>query len=271
MGTSYRKSADIVPLSAPSIRAALEDWGERLTIDVYAEIDSTNSEAKRRAMAGDRTPALILAEMQSGGRGRMGRSFFSPPGAGLYMTYLWHPDAAAVDAVSATTAAAVAVMRALRSFPILAGKPFGIKWVNDIYLGNKKVCGILTEAVTDPSNGRVSSVLVGVGINVLPTAFPPELAEIAACLGTAIDRNLLAARILLELMRIQRTPEPYPHMADYRTFSIVIGKEVQTICAGVTESGRVLDIDATGGLVILRENGQVETLHSGEISLRLTK
>lgn len=259
-----------MPLSAPSIRSALGALGDSVAIEVYAEIDSTNSEAKRRAMAGNRTPALILAEMQSSGRGRMGRCFFSPAGAGLYMTYLWHPEVSAVDAVSVTTAAAVAVMRAFRSFPALAGKPFGIKWVNDIYLGNKKVCGILTEAVTDPSEGCVTGVLVGIGINVSPSSFPPELADIATCLGENIDRNVLAARILAELVAIQRHPVPYAHMEDYRAASIVIGREVQTIRAGESKSGRVLEIDATGGLVVLRENGRIETLHSGEISLRFT-
>ena len=271
MSMSQCDAANSIPLSGASIRAMLGSLGEHIAIDVYDEIDSTNSEAKRRARAGDRTPALILAETQTGGRGRLGKSFFSPRGAGIYMTYLWHPDKSAVDAVSVTTAASVAVMRAFRSFPELAGKPFGIKWVNDIYLGEKKVCGILTEAVSDLSGGRVSSILVGIGINVCPTAFPPELADIATCLGENIDRNALIAHILRELLGIQGNPDPYAHMVDYRADSLVLGKQVQTICAGVTQSGRVLEIDPTGGLVILRENGQIETLHSGEISLRLSK
>ena len=242
-----------------------------IAVDTLECIASTNDEMKRRATGGTDEIAVLIAESQTKGKGTKGRSFFSPRGAGIYMTYLWHPDKSAVDAVSVTTAASVAVMRAFRSFPKLAGKPFGIKWVNDIYLGEKKVCGILTEAVSDLSGGRVSSILVGIGINVCPTAFPPELADIATCLGEDIDRNALIAHILRELLGIQGNPDPYAHMLDYRVDSLVLGKQVQTICAGVTQSGRVLEIDPTGGLVILRENGQIETLHSGEISLRLSK
>ncbi|MBQ7322784.1 MAG: biotin--[Clostridia bacterium] len=253
-------------LSAERIRTALDE--ERIAIDVYDELDSTNSEAKRRARAGDRRPTLILAESQSGGRGRMGRSFFSPAGAGIYMTYLWHPDAAAIDAVSVTTAASVAVLRALLTLPALHGRELGIKWVNDVYLDGKKVCGILTEAVTDPASGRVTSVLVGIGINVLPTAFPPELADIATAIGGDVDRSTLAAAVLRELLNIQKDPDPYAHMACYKAYSTVIGKRVNTIRADAVTPGRVLDIDPTGGLVVEREDGSIEVIHSGEVSLR---
>ena len=256
-------------LSVEAIRACLGDWAHGIAIEIYPEIDSTNSEAKRRARAGDRTPTLILAEQQSGGRGRLGRSFFSPAGAGIYMTYLWHPNAAAVDAVSVTTAASVAVMRALSALPTVDEATLGIKWVNDIYLSGKKLCGILTEAVTDPSNGRVSSMLVGIGINVRPTAFPPELADIATSLGGEVDRNALAAHVLRELLTILHDPTPYAHMAYYKAHSLVIGKQVNTICAGVITPGLVMDIDPTGGLVVKRSDGRVETIHSGDVSLRI--
>lgn len=255
-------------LNVGAIRSHLGDWANGVAIEVYPEIDSTNSEAKRRARAGDRTPTLILAEQQSGGRGRLGRSFFSPVGAGIYMTYLWHPDTAAIDAVSVTTAAAVAVMRALSALSSVEEASLGIKWVNDIYLSGKKVCGILTEAVTDPSSGRVTSALVGIGINVRPTAFPPELADIATCLGGEIDRNALVSDVLREFLRILRDPVPYAHMAYYREHSLVIGKRVNTICADVSVPGTVLDIDSTGGLVVERTDGSIETVHSGEVSLR---
>ena len=256
-------------LCASEIRACLREWAEDIRIEVYEEIDSTNREAKRRALTSDRTPTLILAECQTEGRGRLGRSFFSPVGAGIYMTYLWHPNVPAADVVSVTTAASVAVMRALISLSAAPETELGIKWVNDIMLNGKKVCGILTEAVTDPSDGRVSGVLVGIGLNVSPTSFPSELSGIATCLGGNIDRNLLAAQILRELLTILRDPSPYSHMPYYREHSLVIGKDVATVCAGVTERGRVLDIDPTGGLVIRREDGAIETIHSGEVSLRM--
>ena len=256
-------------MNAASIRELLGVAGDGIRIDVYSEIDSTNNEAKRRAASADRTPALIVAETQSGGRGRMGRSFFSPAGAGIYMTYLWHPDAAAADAVSVTTAASVAVVRALGAFDTLRHADVRIKWVNDIYLDGKKLCGILTEAVTDAATGRVRSMLVGIGINVRPTAFPPELADIATCLGaSAPPREALIAQILIELLRILRDSDPNAHMPEYRARSLVIGRQVNTVCAGVVLPATVLDIDRTGGLVVRRDDGSVEVIHSGEVSLR---
>lgn len=257
------------PLSADRIRALLGQADAEVRVEVHPLLDSTNTEAKRRIAAGDRAPALIVADAQSGGRGRLGRSFFSPAGAGIYMTYLYTPTGTAADAVAVTTAASVAVVRALRSFPALRDATLGIKWVNDIYLDGKKLCGILTEAVTDAATGRIAALAVGIGLNVRPTAFPPELAGIATCLGArAPARDALIARILTELQRILRDRDPYAHMGDYRACSLVIGRRVNTIRAEVTAAGLVLDIDGTGGLIVRRDDGRVETIHSGEVSLR---
>jgi len=259
-------------LHAETIQTLLGECARHIRVDVYPEIDSTNSEAKRRAAAGDRTPALIVADTQTGGRGRLGRSFFSPAGAGIYMTYLWYPDTVAADAVSVTTAASVAVVRALKSFDSMREADLRIKWVNDIYLSGKKLCGILTEAVTDAATGRVNALLVGIGINVRPTAFPPEISDIATSLGDlAPTRNELIARIVLALQAILIDRDPYAHMSDYRAYSLVIGKQVNTIRGDTVTPGTVLDIDPTGGLVVRRSDGHIETIHSGEVSLRLQK
>lgn len=256
-------------LHAAEIRACLGELADGLDIVIYSEIDSTNSEARRRAQAGQCGSALILAEQQSNGRGRMGRSFFSPAGAGIYMTYLWHPEARATDVISVTTAAAVAVLRAFASMPALNEKDFSIKWVNDIYLSGKKVCGILTEALTDPASGKINGIWVGIGINVHPTAFPLELADIATSLDAKdLNRNELVSCILREFLQILADPNPYAHMSYYREHSLVIGKQVNTICADVSSPGVVVNIDSTGGLVVRRPDGKVEIIHSGEVSLR---
>lgn len=260
------------PMDADGISARLGEAAREVRVEVYPTLDSTSSEAKRRARAGELGPLLIVAESQSNGRGRLGRSFYSPAGAGIYMTYLWRPQAAAVDAVSVTTAASVAVLRAMSSMEALAGHELAIKWVNDIYLSGKKVCGILTEAVTDAADGSVSCMLVGIGINVAPTAFPPELAEIATSLCVKdLDRNELIARILRELLACLHSRDPYAHMAYYRAHSLVIGRTVNTICAGISTPGVVLDIAADGGLVVRREDGSVEVIRSGEVSLRFSR
>jgi BirA family biotin operon repressor/biotin-[acetyl-CoA-carboxylase] ligase len=213
--------------------------------------------------------ALLVAEHQNAGRGRLGRSFYSPDGTGIYMTYLWHPHATATGVIAATSAAAVAVHRALCAMPQLQKMSFSIKWVNDIYLDEKKVCGILTEAVTDPQSGQIRSMWIGIGINVAPMTFPSELDGIATSLGVStIDRNELIATIVNELLKILHDPDRYAHMPYYRAHSMVIGKAVNTVCADQTVPGVVLDVDREGGLVIRREDGSIETIHSGEVSLR---
>jgi BirA family biotin operon repressor/biotin-[acetyl-CoA-carboxylase] ligase len=257
------------PINKEEIAFFLGTYAEKTEILIYSEIDSTNSEARRRVCAGEQKPTLILAEQQTNGRGRMGRNYFSPAGAGIYMTYLWHPEAKPVDVISVTTAISVAVVRALKSFSSLSQKQFSIKWVNDILLDGKKVCGILTEAMSDPEKGKITDIWVGIGINVYSTAFPPELSEIATSLNEVdLNRNELIARILIEFLDILNHTDPYAHMSYYRACSAVIGKRVNTISADISTPGTVLDIDATGGLVVERLDGTIETIHSGEISLR---
>jgi BirA family biotin operon repressor/biotin-[acetyl-CoA-carboxylase] ligase len=257
-----------IPLCEKSIRKHLD--AADVEIQIYSEIDSTNAEARRLSAAGKQQPVLLLAEQQYAGRGRMGRSFYSPDGMGIYMTYLWQPHTSARDVIGVTTAAAVAVHRALcRILPKEANR-LHIKWVNDLYLADKKICGILTEAVTDPADGKIRDMWIGIGINVAPMSFPPELLDIATTLGSSeLDRNVLIAAIVNELLRILQDADRYAHMPYYRAHSMVIGKDVRTIRGDESVCGKVLDIDSEGGLVVERADGTVETMHSGEISLRL--
>ena len=255
-------------LNEGAIRAKLH--ADDVDIRIYDEIDSTNKEARRLAEQGISDRILLLARAQTSGRGRMGRAFYSPADAGIYMTYLWQPNVAAEDVISITTAAAVAVHRALRGMLPLSEKSLRIKWVNDIYLADKKVCGILTEAITDPQSGQVRYMWIGIGINVAPTVFPDELKTIAISLDApALDRNALIASIMNEWMEIMCDTDRYRHMSYYRQHSMVIGKAVNTVCADKITPGVVLDIDRDGGLVVERHDGTVETIRSGEISLRL--
>jgi BirA family biotin operon repressor/biotin-[acetyl-CoA-carboxylase] ligase len=148
---------------------------------IFESIDSTNTEARRRAASGKSAPALIIANSQTAGRGRLGRSFYSPASTGLYMTAVFEASAAFESTVLLTTAAAVSVARAIER---LAGITVGIKWVNDLYLNDKKICGILCERSGD-------NVIIGIGVNVNQTAFPPEISQRATSvrieLGTSYD------------------------------------------------------------------------------------
>lgn len=251
-------------LSEAKIAELVEN--ERLKISVFDTVESTNSEAKRISADGVSEPVLIAAEAQSAGRGRMGRSFYSPFGTGLYMSYLYKPETALSDNVAVTSAAAVAVVRAIRE---VAGIECRIKWVNDIYFENRKICGILTEAVTDSKNDK-HCVTVGIGINVSTEAFPDELKAKAGSLGKAtIDRNRLAAATVNHLETLIKGLPERTFLEEYRSSSLVIGKHIV-----YTENGReteavAVGIDGNGALTVKNHDGTEAVLNTGEISLRI--
>ena len=170
------------------------------------------------------------------------------------------------DAVTATTAAAVAVCRAVED---LTDKKPGIKWVNDVYLDGRKICGILTEAVTDFETQTVTSVIVGIGINVSTESFPDDV-ENASCLNVNVSRARLIAAVANELNRIVNSS--YEDYIDYyRSRSIIIGEDIDVVINGEHTYARALGIDNQGGLEIQLSDGTLTTLHSGEISIRKIK
>lgn len=236
-----------------------------IAVEVLQEVDSTNSEAKRRLKAGLRHPLLLAAEHQTAGRGRQGKSFYSPDGTGIYMTLTVHPHAPLTDAVSVTTRASVAVCRAIRQETGLQPE---IKWVNDLYLYGKKICGILVEAESDFSAGITKSLVIGVGVNVTTAEFPTELTE-AASLAVEADRDRLIAAIARELLREMTDLRDGSYLEDYRRWSMVIGREIVWLRNGETREAKAIAIDEAGGLVIEETDGTRLTLSSGEISLRL--
>ncbi len=241
----------------------LEKQLSDVKVKVFSEIDSTNSEAKRLAQNGCDTPLLLLAESQTSGRGRMGRQFFSPNGTGLYMSYMYTPETSFADSVTVTAAAAVAVVRAIEELTDL--KP-QIKWVNDIYIDGKKVCGILTEAVT----GEKTYIIVGIGVNVTTEVFPEDLKQKAASLCEKLDRNLLAVGVIKHLRSLIDSLPQRSFLHEYREKSCVLGREVVFTQNGQSRVGKAVDIDRDGGLTVETEGGNV-TLNTGEISLKLAK
>lgn len=247
-------------LSADELRAALPE----LEIDVLETVDSTNTEAKRRLVSDVQKPMLLAAEAQTGGRGRQGRSFYSPAGTGIYMTLAVHPNAALTDAVSVTTRASVAVCRAIRT---LTDAEPQIKWVNDLYLGEKKLCGILVEAISDFETGITKSLIIGVGVNVSTTDFP-DLPQ-ACSLQQKLDRNALIIAIAKELLKETADLRDKSYLADYRKWSMVIGREIVFIQNGVQKAAKAIEIDENGGLIVETIDGSCETLQSGEITLRV--
>lgn len=262
----YRLSPDNDILSAVAIANAIKHRIKGLSIYVHREIDSTNSEAKRAIADGKEGISLIVAESQTAGRGRQGKSFFSPKGAGLYMTLAFPSRLPLTAAVSVTTAAAVGVYRAVRDE---TGVETAIKWVNDLYLDGKKVAGILTEAISDFEAGEVRHLIVGVGINLYPCDYPAEIADIATHLNAGkIDRNRLVAAIVDRLLECLSGLESGAHLDTYRRHSMVIGRDITYLRGGITTEARAIDIDEDGWLVVEHKDGTRDVLNSGEITVR---
>ncbi len=251
--------------SADSLARSLGASAARYRPYAFDCIDSTNAEAKRLAVSGERF-ALIAAAEQSAGRGRMGRRFHSPVGTGVYFSLLHTLDRPISDAVSVTSATAVAVMRAIRR---LCGVQTEIKWVNDLYLDGKKVAGILAESVSNPARPTECAVIIGIGINLRPASFPAELAEIATTLGNStVSRSALIAAIAEELTPYLCAPDLRTWLDDYRAHSCVLGRAVEWRIGEEIFCGRAVEIDCDGALIVERADGARARLATGEISLR---
>lgn len=257
-------------LSEAEIRRWLAAEPAGRTLEIHEQLDSTNNRAKALAAAGAPHGTAVIADSQTGGRGRLGRSFFSPEHSGVYMTVILRPDCAPEQAGLLTSLAAVAAARAVEK---VSGADVKIKWVNDLYLNDKKICGILTEAGLGLEAGRLEYAVVGIGINVNRMVFPPELKGIATSIGnetgTAPDRNRLIAEILNELDALYGDLETGAFLAESRRRSNVIGRTVTVMEGGRKYPARALDIDSQGRLVIETEAGKA-CLNYGEVSLKLT-
>lgn len=256
-------------LSEDIIETQLKKRNRELDVFVFDSIDSTNNEAKRHWKKNRKAPCLFVSDEQTGGRGRRGRSFYSPKGTGLYMSLLLHPEMGMEDSVHITTATAVIVARVLRE---MTNADIGIKWVNDLYLNGRKICGILTEAVLEPECNIAPAIVVGIGINLSTEMFPDEIQDVAGGLGTlgeAIDVNSLTARITEGLLDFSQNMKDCSYINDYRKMSIVLGKEIRYTDKDALISARALDVDSEGGLIVELQNGSIKTLKSGEISVRL--
>lgn len=256
-GYSLLRESDV--LSAGEISRRLED--RTLPVYVLDTVDSTSSECRRRLAAGEGR-CLVLARQQSGGRGRNGRSFFSPPDSGLYMSAALRLEMSHIDAVGVTTYAAVCVAGAIRA---VTGLEVGVKWVNDVYYRGRKVCGILTEAVSSFEDGRALSAIVGIGVNLHPGAVPEGLENIIGFLDCGAVKNELAAEIINRLLRYD--PRRREYLEEYRALSVVLGRRISYAGGGVTGGGMAVDIDQAGGLVVETDSGGRVTLNSGEITL----
>jgi len=234
----------------------------KLPVYVYDSVDSTLDEAKRRRADGAKQ-FLIVSDTQTAGRGRRGRQFFSPKGTGLYLT-LAMPLLSPVEAAPGITAyAAVCVCKAVET---LTSRQARIKWVNDVFVDGKKVCGILTEASTSLESGLIETVFIGIGVNVTPCAIPEDLRDIVGFINPDTPvRNRLAASIANGLLEFDANKNTFPD--DYRSRSMTIGRRVQCTVGNESFQAKAVGIDSLGGLTVLPDNGEERTLRSGEAKL----
>lgn len=265
----YRLVSDGDLLSVGAVRAFLPAEFQNNEIILLKTVDSTNTYAKKLAADGARDGTVVIAERQTAGRGRRGNSFYSPPKSGLYMTVILRPEKHAAGIDLFTICAGCAVCRAVEE--LSGAKPL-IKWVNDVYLDGKKICGILSEATTDFESGEVDSVVTGIGINISTDDFPDGLGNKAGSIGAGagtgnITRARLAAAVFGELIYCLSRRRA-DNIADYKARSLVLGREVSFVMNNVQYTGKAVDIDDSGQLVVVTREAEMK-LNSGEVSVKL--
>lgn len=255
-------------LDAEAIRGALEDHPWRDLVQVLPVTDSTNNALKLLAAGGAPEGTTLIAERQTAGRGRLDRRFDSPAGSGIYLSVLLRPACPPAELMTLTAQAAAAVRRAVGE---VCGVLPGIKWVNDLQLNGKKICGILTE-LSFGAGGLVASAVVGVGVNCNRAAedFSAELQGIAGSIlsetGKRVDRNRLAAAMLRELSSL-------PHLdwrEEYRGACVNLGKRVRILSPGAADcpEGVAEDVGPDAELLVRTDGGRLIAVAAGEVSLR---
>ena len=257
-------------LSNAGIHKHLDAEWSHLVVDVRDTVSSTNTVLKGIAEQGGREGMVLIAQQQTAGKGRLGRSFYSPVGTGLYMIILLRPKFDAEQSLFITTAAAAAVSEAVEE---VSGRPAQIKWVNDVYQRGKKICGILTEASIDFESKRLSYAVLGIGVNIREPedGFSEELREIVGTVWPAEPpkgaRTRLAASILNHFFNYYQRLDEKAFLDEYRKRSLLTGMEITFSHGNREEHGTVLGIDDNAGLIVRLRGGQTKVFSSGEVSI----
>lgn len=240
-------------------------------IHCYETLDSTNLHLMQMARAGAPGCTAVLAERQTQGRGRLGRSFHSPQGQGIYLSFLLRPNCPPQELMHLTCAVAVSICDAVAS---VTGLRPGIKWINDLVVDRHKIAGILTQLLFSPQ-GQVEGAIVGVGLNCLqgPEDFPPDLphaGSLAMALGRPVSRPQLAAAMLRSLRALDQTllTRKEEILEAYRRDCVTLGQPVAIFQGEQIRHGLALDIDNQGALLVKGEDGSLETVSAGEVSVR---
>ncbi len=243
---------------------------QKLNIEIFDELDSTNNYLKKLGSQGEKENQLVIALSQTGGRGRMGRSFYSPNGTGIYFSLLLHPEYTIEKSLFLTVMAAVSVAETVMEYNKNDVK---IKWVNDIYIDDKKVCGILTEGAIN-SNKMLQYAVVGIGINVVAphNGFPDDIKDIATAIFPGNTEDNIKEKIVADVVNRFFTMfngEDKDYIKRYKEYSYLTGKEINIISGDNTRPATVIDITDDCHLLVKNENGELEEISSGDVSVRL--
>ena len=271
-GEGYRLASDDDSLTAAGINALLDTAVIGREILVEPSLTSSNTTMKEQYL-GRKHGFTLFAEEQTGGRGRLGRTFVSPADTGVYMTILLHPTLPLSHLSFVTISAAIAVVRAIEQ---TAGFTPQIKWVNDVLMNGRKLCGILTEATIEGETGTVSSLVVGIGINLRPNpAWPEEVRRVAGAIsdfGPVPRRAALIASVLTHFEQAYSLVEQGREgelVALYRERLCCIGRKITVVSPLEKYEAECVGLDSEGHLLIRTADGAETALSTGEISIRL--
>lgn len=245
-------------------------WKEHF--EFFPTIDSTNDRLRALAKAGAPVGTVLVADHQTGGHGRRGRSFHSPEGVGIYMSILLRPQCAPTELLHLTCAVAVAMCDAVEAS---AGFRPGIKWTNDLVFGSRKLGGILTELGFTPK-GEVDYAIIGIGINCCQrkTDFPEDIRDMAGSLAMAAEQEIDRAKVAAAMMEALHSMSENllrgkdQILSQYRRDCITVNQDVVLIRGEEKRYGYAVDIDQEGALVVRFRDGNTEAVNSGEVSVR---
>lgn len=251
-------------------KKVLEQYLEqKLNITIFDELDSTNNYLKKIGSQGEKENQLVIALSQTGGRGRMGRTFYSPNGTGIYFSLLLHPEFSAEKSLFLTVMAAVSVAETVMKYNKNDVK---IKWVNDIYIDGKKVCGILTEGAVN-CNKMLDYAVVGIGINVIApeNGFPEDIKDIATAIFPGNSEENIKEKIVADVVNrffCMYNGDDNDYIRRYKEYSYLTGKEINIIQGETTRPATIIEITDDCHLLVKNEKGEIEEISSGDVSVR---
>lgn len=244
---------------------------ERVEVLHYDQCTSTNDVAKQLAQKGKKGPCVIVAEQQTAGRGRLNRPWTSSAGEGVYLSILLRPEISLFDVPKMSLIAGVAVSRAIEKVASVHPK---VKWPNDVLIDSRKVCGILSEM--SASTDAVEYLIIGIGINVNQRTFHGELMQKATSVrleaGKEISRPQLFLAVVNEFFSLYdafvATLDFIPVAREYSKNSAILGKQIDILSFGKTESGVCIGFDKDGALILQLEDGKKKRVVAGDVSIR---